>query len=115
MDFAPALFKHPARTRAARGRPARDEIGSARARASREEPTARMASVAMSRLWCTDAVAVSTDMTVSKWLLFVFRRLGLPKREKTPSVHRGKKPQNHSGMSGGGFDVYLLDQSNGSL
>lgn len=64
MDFAPALFKHPARTRAARGRPARDEIGSARARASREEPTARMASVAMPRLWCTDAVAVSTDMTV---------------------------------------------------
>jgi hypothetical protein len=110
MDFAPALFKHPARTRAARGRPARDEIGSARARASREEPTARMASVAMSRLWCTDAVAVSTDMTVSKWLLFVFRRLGLPKREKNTIAARNRRT-----TRGGGFDVYLLDQSNGSL
>jgi hypothetical protein len=48
-------------------------------------------------------------MTVFKWLLFVFRCLGLPEKGKH---HRGKKPQNHSG---GGFDVYLLDQSNGSL
>jgi hypothetical protein len=37
-----------------------------------------------------------------------FPSLGLPKGKH----HRGKKPQNHSG---GGFDVYLLDQSNGSL